>query len=711
MSLNKEQQLAAQHKDGPCLVLAGPGTGKTHTMIARTHYLIKDGVKPDKVIVMTFTKKAANEIKERLTRIDKAYEFVKAGTFHSVAIDIIRRYGKMPSLSIIDDDEESAELIRYVADRLKVQSPDSLIPKKILHAAYKMRPHKDGSHNYGYDKKIFEEYNEGFPFEIDPIRCDNTTASFLKDVENMVEEGLAPDFLGDSPERVLVLLFKGFERKKKSLGILSFDDCITVGTEILQGSSGDSIREQIEFISVDEFQDSNADQIEFVNELCSHNNNIFVVGDDKQSIYCWRGAYPKVFDDFRERYNPREVNLIQNYRSTANVINFVNSVAKDRPKDSPLLTTEQKTGASPILIEVDSGSIPDLDDSVGVQAQKIFDIVKNTRDYKNTAVLFRSHMFGVSISLQRMFMEARIPFKLVGGMGFMDTRVFKRCKDVMRILENPSWAMPWINILGMFPGIGDGAATLLAKNIGFADNFQEALSTLGKSKHELSKKAQLGHEEAMSFLYPLRNMSKSSKSMDVANAVMTEIAYLVNGWSIKEVDRSQDWKMFIKNSNPEGVSMPANVLQAIHEICERHSTVSAWLDAVNVDDSPTDEEKNEVTLSTVHGAKGKEWDHVFIPELKKGQFPNSKIAQFNDDSLGETIQFNEERNIFYVAVSRAKKNLYLLGPKNKLSPFLANLKNHGCVNEFGYPVTMPIESDHFEQFDKTNEQPSFRVRA
>ena len=688
LQLNPEQQRAATHLDGPCLVTAGPGTGKTKTLTARAHYLVRGGAAPSSIILMTFTKKAANEIRERLKSIDPVYGGVRTGTFHSIAIDIIRKYGKMPALSIIDDEEDAAELHRYCVDRLKPEK-DAMPASDMLHAAYSMRPHKNKDICLGFASQIYGEFFESEPGEaMDPDEAIEAEKQFLERFRKVYKESI--DFCDDEPLSVLNTIFRAYDKRKRAIGTLSFDDCILVGTEILDGPAGNLIRSGIGYVCVDEFQDSNEDQILFVNALCRHNRNIFAVGDDKQSIYCWRGAYPKVFDDFRAFWKPVEISLVKNYRSTSDIIDAVNAAAQARPRDSDMLEPTRSQGKRPAFLPCGGVTAEDVKYR---QADMVFDLIQKCPNPDSAAVLFRSHRFGVSGLVQAKLIEARISFRMVGGQAFTDYVVFKHFKALMRILDNPGWALPWIRLLRCFSGIGEVAAAKTAHFVSNASTPQEALKNLGiLARDEKGKKLQGGLQEALGFFYPMRNMDSKTKPMEVMDKFMGTLMILSSGIAMRDVPDKADWRELIKKGkmafiDDAPVKTHKQVIEIIASICERHSTPAAWLDAVNIDDT-TEEDPKGVVLSTIHGAKGKEWDTVICPEMQEEVLPSAKVAQFVTESEKgdreadgyESVEYTEERNLFYVAISRAKKELYLLAPVDKQSVFVQDLLHASAVD-------------------------------
>lgn len=718
-TLNDEQREAALHMDGPCLVTAGPGTGKTHTMTARVENLVRNGVSPDNILVMTFTKKAAGEIRDRLASVHPAFKRVRAGTFHSIAIEIIRNEMRKlnKTYTLIDDTEEKNALagVFYTAAGLKKTEDADGVDFWAVHTVFSKWAQDGVMPEPGELRKVSEIYMDGAE---DPSMADSISESFYNTLDRVFARG-TNDFASENAEGKLLEIFEHFKTYKQEQSIFSFDDCIIEASRILSGPSGARYRSRYQYVNVDEFQDSDVRQIEFVSKLVADHNNIFVVGDDKQAIYAWRGAHFRVFDDFREVYSPREVALVRNYRSTDEIISSVNTVAKIRPRASSPLVGCGNNGHAATMYEYTN-----YDPSVAAH-DIVSALLSSGNEYKDMAVLFSSHAFGTSAEVQAELDQRKIPYEVVGGRRITDSVLFKDCKNVMRIMDNPGYEMGWRDLAAKFPGIGAVAALKISNALKDAGSLKGAVEVLDEMK--VTPSLSEGKRLFRDFVAKLASLGKTPSPQEVCDAVLAPLALCWSKMQFSEISRLSpeclDWNIWLEKpihagrvivsevgdmvkemrktkgaaqvkkvenaglNAMTGVTRSLNIMRFIASFNNISSTCGAWLDNVSFDDNQKkddEEKKNRITLSTIHGAKGREWNMVVVPELIGGCFPAKRLmaklikeASLTGRSLREVmnndVDYNEKKNLLYVAVSRAKKELIMMCGRNAPSTLLLDL--------------------------------------
>lgn len=682
--LNPEQLSVALHTDGPCLVTAGPGTGKTHSMTARVHALALAGANPARVIVMTFTRKAAGEIRARLVRVDPGYAAVRTGTFHSIAIDLVRRYSGISNVVVIDEDEDAHEYLALLFDTFPGASGSCDEETERLFSAMTATrglfsgdaapdPYDVGTNAGVMRWLVHEEAQTG--------TGDGNARVFYGSVSALAQkEGLFP---GASAQDILMRLARAFREHKRACGMFSFDDCIVEATNILEGGWGDQVRSCIDYVSVDEYQDSDEAQIRLVEAMCRHNGNIMAVGDAKQSIYCWRGAYPRVFDAFRERWAPREIGLVRNYRSLGRVVDMVNAVVGTGPAARRKeLIGAAREGAGTALLRRNLHL--SADDAANIVLEKARELGP-----ENVAMLVRSHRSngaeGASPVLQAVLSRNGIPYRVVGGIKITDRVQFKRFRDTLRILQEPSWALPWAAVIQTLDNAGPVMAAKIAALAKGCPSVAAALDAFrNASVRTRSAREACVLEELVELFSPLSEMDRESEVTAVMRAVLDRILLLADR------ERKESSADIIGGKSIPSRGRPNPIAVFIGKIAENAPTVEAWLDAVNFEGEGDDEERNAVTISTIHGAKGKEWPVVVVGDLSDDVFPSERsVARAFELGVApcETVEGMEEHNLLYVAVSRARDELYMTAPAGKESAYV----NAALLTLEGYDLTVGEE--------------------
>ncbi len=600
--LNPSQFEAASALDGAYLIIAGAGTGKTRTLVYRVARLVESGYDPKSILLLTFTRKAANEMMNRAAiLLDNRCSKVNGGTFHSFANLTLRKYAKAaglePSFTILDqgDTEDVINLIRSQAGFI---SKEKRFPNKQTLA------------------KVF---------------------SLSVNTGRKVEEIIDADYphFKDSIERILDI-WKIFSNYKQKNNLLDYDDLLVYLRDFLLefNPAARSLLSKIKFVMVDEYQDTNKLQAEIVKGLTQVNNNIMVVGDDSQSIYSFRGAdfrnimeFPKLYKDVKI------IKLEENYRSVQPVLNFTNYIIDKALEKYPKhLYTRKTGGALPVIVAADNENYQSK-----FIVEKILDLREEGVPLRDVAVLFRSSFFSFDLEIE--LSKANIPFQKFGGMKFIESAHIKDVLAFLRIAANPKDVVSWYRVLLLHEGIGPKTAQKILDELATArltiaadpDNissfkFKDSIAGLFRLLYKLHTERNLPSEKAqmtMDYYYPLfkdkyDDFNKRKKDLDI---------FL----NITENYKSLD-------------SFLADM--AIEPI----------IDSV-IDIGEEDKENEFVTLSTIHSAKGLEWHSVFIIHAVEGFFPSSRSA--------ESVEaLEEERRLMYVASTRAKQNLFITYPMN-----------------------------------------------
>lgn len=673
--LNHFQREAALSREGAWLVTAGPGTGKTHTMTARAHALCMAGVNPARICLLTFTRKAAAEMKQRLVKTSKSYGSIFAGTFHSLAVRLVRAYGPREDLTIIDPDEEKAEFFRFVQDKLG--SPEKpFLNDKIWHDIFGiLKPHtRDLAETIQYgrlrsvaraamDKKM-DRAVPGLPV-LTEQELAILTSSFLDILAVDMANG---PYAGEDPAKFCRDVCAGFVKHKWLAGLTSFDDLIVQACDILETEAGKAFAENIDFLMLDEFQDSDTAQMKMA-DLLAIKGNIFAVGDQKQSIYGFRGVNRNVFNDFRDRWNPHEIRLSENYRSTANVIDVVNGAVIGGPPeyaDELLESTRKKITPVHCVYSNDDA----LKKAI---VKKVQELNKAGAAYKDIAILLRAMRGPFPQNLQLALTSANIPYDVVGGPKITEAKLFKVFRDILCILDRPGLPMFWMNVAILFPGIGDVAAAKIGNLVNGSGSFTEAV------KNVSSLKLPVGRDILLSLL---QRADVSFSTGEIAKKILAVLIRLCNDEKIdlKEISRMLqnpdlcDCEKVAKEYG--GYTMM--VTRTIVTHCETHDSIRAWLDSVDTEVGHDNDPGDKVSVSTIHGAKGKEWKHVLVAlpsdYAAKAALTAALASQKMLNEMGLTNiniwsdEWKEEFHIFYVAISRAKDSLDILSVEE--APFL-----------------------------------------
>ena len=600
--LNPEQQQVVRHPGGPMLVLAGAGTGKTRTLVYRTCRLIEDGVPPDRILLLTFTNKAAREMLARVDEmLERAAVRVMGGTFHSVGHRILRRYaehvGYTPRFSILDR-EDAAELMGAALAEVSPETGPRRTPKP---------------------KQLIDLYS----FVI------NTG----HDLESVVADR-APQYLAES--ELISTVFRRYLERKRRADLMDFDDLLLNWLMLLHRHP--EVRRELarrfEHVLVDEYQDTNRLQADVVDGMLGPARNVMVVGDDAQSIYAFRGADFENILTFPERHVGCEVfRLETNYRSVPPVLALANaSIENNQRQFRKELRPVRTGGMVPKRV-----SVPSPEAQATFVADTLLELREEGLELEQMAVLYRNHAH--SLELQVELTRRNIPFRVRSGLRFFEQRHVKDAVAHLRFVDNPRDEVAFARLVKLRPGFGDRLAGRLWSQLEGGDPLPTLLS-LDPGHLELPRAAR----EALGPLQTLVETLSSPRLLGQPGEALREVVASFYGQWVRD-----------------NLASPGARLEDLEQLAlfaDGYPDVSAFLGELALLNELSGEEAiggpedERVTLSTAHQAKGLEWRAVLVLWLAEGRFPSLRA----DDE-------EEERRLFYVAVTRARDRLFLLHPE------------------------------------------------
>ena len=600
-ALNPQQLAAVTAGEGPSLVIAGAGSGKTRTLVYRVAYLIDSGVDPSHILLLTFTRKSAQEMLHRAGElIGVRSERVCGGTFHSVANMLLRRYGRAiglePGFTILDRGD-AEDLIALVRSQLGLNEKDKRFPRK------------------GTIAEIFS-------------KSENT----LRSLDDIVLEEFG--HFADHVE-ALTQLQAGYRAAKRQRQLTDYDDLLVLLRQLLIQDihAREGISRLYRYILVDEYQDTNRLQADVIRNLAASHQNVMVVGDDSQSIYAFRGATFKNIMEFPTLFPGTTMyKLEENYRSTQPILNLANCIIEEAAeKYTKHLFTRKLDGPLPTLAEAAGENAQSR-----FVAQKILELREEGVPLSEVAVLFRSsfHSFDLEIELSR----SGLPFVKRGGVKFIETAHVKDLLAHLRVIANPLDAVSWHRVLMLVEGVGPKKA-------------QDLLTTLVRSDKPYDMLRAVSGRSAQG----LKTLAYTLESLSSAHDRRTA----------EQVNHIYEYYLPILKEQYDDYPKRIRDLDHLHTIAEGYPEVEAFLsdlaleppDGSVVDVEAADRDDERMVLSTIHSAKGLEWQCVFVIWVVDGKFP-SMYSFVTDEEL------EEERRLFYVAVTRAKRHLYLTYPIN-----------------------------------------------
>jgi len=589
--LNKKQLEIVKNADGQCLVLAGAGSGKTRVLVYRVCYLLEKGVLPSRILLLTFTNKAAKEMLERVEKILRFYpKGLIGGTFHHVANLLLRIYGKEininPDFTILDE-EDSISIIKEIIEKMgkKEQFPH---PSKI---------------------------KEFISLSI------NTCEKLNETITNFFPEY---SFLISDVEKV----YKEYQRVKKNLNQFDYDDLLVHWLKLMRNeTTGEKISSRFEFILVDEYHDTNKLQAKILYLLSMKHKNIMVVGDDAQSIYSFRGATIENIIEFPKIYPETKVFYLDiNYRSTPEILKFANNVISHNKIQFPKnLVSIRKSGVKPVIVKCRN-----MKDEAIFVSQRISKLLEKGIDLSEIGVLFRSRYQAAELEIE--LSKLKIPYIIRGGLRFFEQAHIKDIVAYFRVMTNFKDILSWRRILNIAEGIGEKGMERIIDLITKSQNIEELKDKMPEIR--LIKRGKSGFEKQIKIIEELKKLTIPEGIEFILNSA-GYTRYLMKKYK-DDIERIED-------------------IKSLKEIASLYSNVSDFLSEASLQEYSKGERpniKNAIVLSTIHQAKGLEWRIVFIIGVCDNHFPHPY-------SKKDPISLEEERRVFYVAITRAKEDLYI----------------------------------------------------
>ena len=594
--LNENQQKAVVHKEGPMLVLAGAGSGKTSVLTNRIAYLIEEGVSPANILAITFTNKAAREMKERVTKLIGAdARYIQISTFHSFGLKILK---------------ENYEFLGYDKNFIILDSDDTLtVVKKLM---------KDLNMNPKY-------YN---------------ARELRGKISSAKNELITPEkFKKQEYDEKIVTLYKKYCQKLKAGNSVDFDDLLILPIKLFEISPSilNSYQERYKYILIDEYQDTNEAQYVFSKMISKKYRNIFVVGDNDQAIYAFRGANYKNILNFEKDYpDCKTILLEENYRSTKTILNAANSVIKHNKlrKDKNLWSNNEEGDKIKYIKTDDEKSEGDY------IVKEIKKIAENGTSYDDIAILYRTN--AQSRSIEEAMLKANIPYRIIGSFYFYNRKEIKDLLCYLRLINNPKDDVSLTRVINV-PKRGIGNVTIANINARAEENNISMFESITSGKE-------------LAFKQLIEELQASSE-----NKTLTELVELVLEKSglKKELSEEKTLENEIRLENLEEFkSITKNYENEFGEV-----SLDDFLNEISLVSDVTEhsEGNNKVSLMTVHSVKGLEYDYVFIIGMEEGIFPH-----YNSIMEGTNEAIEEERRLCYVAITRAKKKLWIINTKKRM---------------------------------------------
>ena len=622
-TLNEEQREAVTYLNGPLLVLAGAGSGKTKVLTSRIAYLIEKGISPYNILAITFTNKAAAEMKERVVKlIGGEAGSMQISTFHSFGLRLIREnheYLGLDNNFAIFDTEDSLTAIKRVLKRMDIDSNK-------------------------FPPKSFRNKISGLK---------NDLVSF-SDFERKAQSEF---------DKLAAKVYREYEQELKNDNGVDFDDLLILPIKLFKENSDILMKyqERFKYILIDEYQDTNEVQYKLSKLLSEKYKNIYVVGDESQSIYSFRGSnYRNILNFERDYKNARTILLEQNYRSTKNILSAANDIIKNnREKKDKNLWTLNDDGAKVVIKRAN-----DEIDEANFVANEIKKYYKDGTKLKDIAILYRTN--AQSRVMEEAMLKNNLPYKVVGSFYFYNRREIKDLISYLRLIYNNQDDVSLMRIINS-PKRGIGDKTISNLVLKANDNNISMFEAIDSGKELVFKELinNLKQEAEKLSLTELVEMvlEKTGLKTELINEKTVEAeARLENLEEFKSITKSYEEKYGIIS---------------LGEFLEQISLVSDVADYKNIEDA--------VTLMTVHAAKGLEFKYVFVIGMEEGIFPHN-------NSFSSNVDLEEERRLCYVAVTRAKEKLYLISAKRRM---LYGMDNMNPISRF----INEINDDHKDILD------------
>jgi DNA helicase II / ATP-dependent DNA helicase PcrA len=627
--LNKQQLAAVTAPPGPILVIAGAGSGKTRTLTYRVAYLLENGIDPRNILLLTFTNKAAREMLNRVTNLLPVdASGLWGGTFHSVGNRILRRHGSALGYSsgfTIMDREDQKDLINTVVASAGIDPKEIRFPKGDVLA------------------EIF---------------------SFVVNTEMPLEALLAEKFPYFLPllEKIQDV-WERYEKKKKATNSVDFDDLLQKTLLMFQQQQriAEIYRRQFQFILVDEYQDTNKIQADLVDLLAHDHHNVMVVGDDAQSIYSWRGANFQNILEFPKRYPDAQVFKIEmNYRSVPEILEVANAAiaANVQQFRKHLSATRESKALKPALV-----ALNDSAEQAQFVAQRILELRDENIDLNDIAVLYRAHYHALELQLE--LSRRGIPYQITSGIRFFEQAHIKDVISFIRFVANPRDEVAFHRMVKLLPGIGNRTAEnlwrewetgVVAADVDRGSGIEPRSAGViapGYSKRLLAMNVPAKSKKMWTQLaHTLDEIAPGGEPNSLSEMITSVVEAIYDDYAKVNFANYQ-----LRREDLDQLGMFARQFKDLHEFLAQLALISN----VDAEAAPVQNvDKEAVNLSSVHQAKGLEFHTVFVIWLADGMFPSSR-------SLDIRAALEEERRLFYVAVTRARDELYLTYPHMRLS--------------------------------------------
>jgi len=667
--LNPQQKEAVEATEGPLLILAGAGSGKTRVLTYRIAHILEQKLAfPNEILAVTFTNKAAGEMKERVVRLTKgekvdpvkvSYTYPFVGTFHSICVKILRKDGAFlgidPNFTIYDTDDQAAA-VKQAMKELHL-NPKEFNPKTVL--------------NY-----------------ISGAKCE------------LITPDLYENFAKGQMQSVVASVFPKYQRILKDNNALDFDDLIVRTVHLLKESREtlEKYQNLFKYVLVDEYQDTNNAQYIFVNELAKAKRNICVVGDDDQAIYSWRGATIKNIMNFEKDYpEAKVIKLEQNYRSTKMILDAAYEVIKENKNRKAKKLWTDKSGGNQINVY----TAADERDEAKFVAETIQDLAGSGEDLNNIAVLYRTN--AQSRNMEEVLLDYAVPYQIYGGISFYQRKEVKDLLAYLRIIYNSSDEISLDRIINTPPRkIGAVTKNNLKKLA------SEQKLPIIEFLEKIAEEKSISQKNILQFARIVKKIRKASKKLILTDLI--EFVLDVSGYA-----------KWLDDGTPENDARIENLKELLsvagkYNEMEPETALSDFLNEVSLIEeqqvkAQAEKDKNRVVLMTLHSAKGLEFSHVFIIGMEEGLFPHSR-------SYTDPSEMEEERRLAYVGITRAKDYLYLTHAQtrrffgsqqtNLVSRFVENIPEK-LVARLGTLDTEEEVEDNDDNYDYKKHERNFLI--
>ena len=639
--LNPAQRQAAEFNNGPLLVIAGAGSGKTKTLVYRVVRLVELGIEPERILLLTFTRKSAQEMLERASNVlDQRCNNVSGGTFHAFASITLRKYAKhigfAPEFTILDR-SDAENLIQLIRKKYKTLIKEKRFPKKSTLMDI-----------------ISKQSNTNVSIRDSTTRYYPQFSDIISEIEDVATS---------------------YAKQKQEMQVMDYDDLLSYLNYLLKNN--ETVRKELQnkfdYIMVDEYQDTNHIQANILHYLLNEQQNIMVVGDDSQSIYSFRGANFKNIMTFPKRYpNAQKIMLEQNYRSTEPILKLTNAlISHASEKFTKNLFTDKKSNTKPKYIECKSEY---------AQAEYICKEILKIREtisLNKIAILIRSgwHSNQLEIALK----SHNLPFVKYGGFKFIESAHVKDAISFFKLLVNPKDMISWNRLLVLYDKIGPKSIQI------FGDILKQNQYRLDPLLIQClpQKPAFEGIKPLLNFFIKLSNLEQSPSQL-----LHPILAFYQN----------------LFQQNYDDYKKRESDLESLEGICKQYNNINDMLTQFSLDPPQSQENiadkfnDENITISTIHSAKGLEWHTVFILSAIDGYIPSMQ-------AMGDLAQLEEERRLMYVALTRAEESLYIMKPNINAGSYRTSyagmsfakpsrfLEEHNVLNDFTQTVSTDTESN------------------